>query len=63
MNGWLGLRVEMWWWLEKRSDRLWERACPEDKVSCWLDWLPAFTYHHRKQAERRLFEHRNGVAL
>ena len=62
MSQWLGMRVETWWWLEKRSDRLWELAC-RDGVSCWLDWLPAFTFRHRKQAERRHFEHRNGVPL
>jgi hypothetical protein len=62
VSGWLGLRVETWWWLEKRSGRLWERAC-RDGVSCWLDWLPAFTYRHRKEAERRRFERKHGVPL
>jgi hypothetical protein len=63
VSSWLGLRVETWWWLEKRSQHLWERACRDDEVSCWLDWLPAFTYQHRKQAERRRFERKHGVPL
>lgn len=48
--------VEFWWLLERLSGRLWLRACPEDKVSYWLDWLPAFTYVKRTQAERRIWE-------
>jgi hypothetical protein len=46
------VHVEVWWWAEKLSGRVWQRVC-RDGVSCWLDWLPAFTYRRRKAAERR----------
>lgn len=59
---WLGVRVEVWWRLEKLSGRIWHRAC-RDGVSCWLDWLPAFTYGRRKAAERRHYLRRHGTPL
>lgn len=63
LMAWLGVRVEAWWKAEKASSRLWHRFCPEDKVSYWLDWLPAFTYRHRKNAERRRWERIHGEPL
>ena len=62
MSGWLGLRTEIWWRLEKASGWLWDRAC-RDGVSCWLDWLPAFTYQHRKNAGRACYLRKHGVPL
>lgn len=62
MSEWLGARVEAWWKLEKLSDRLWEWVC-RDGVSCWLDWLPAFTYQHRKEAERARYLRKHGTPL
>ena len=62
MGEWMGVRVEAWWKLEKLSDRLWEGVC-RDGVSCWLDWLPAFTYRRRKNAERARYERKHGVPL
>ena len=62
MSEWLGVRVEAWWKLEKFSGHLWHRVC-RDGVSCWLDWLPAFTYRHRKNAERRRYQRIHGVPL
>ena len=63
MSGWLGWKVEVWWRLEKASGRLWQRACPDDEVPCWLDWLPAFTYRHRKNAERARWLRIHGTPL
>jgi len=62
MGGWLGIRAEAWWKAEKLSGRLWDRAC-RDGVSCWLDWLPAFAYRHRKEAERAHYLRKYGVPL
>jgi hypothetical protein len=62
MGQWMGIRVEAWWKLEKLSGRLWDRAC-HDGVSCWLDWLPAFAYRHRKEAERARYLRKYGVPL
>jgi hypothetical protein len=47
------LRVEFWWTLEQWSGWLWNKYCPEDKASYWLDGLPAFTMRQRHAAERR----------
>jgi len=59
------LRVEFWWWLERQSGRLWWWAARgADRVTVpWLDWLPAWTYRHRKAAERRAYEQRTGKLL
>jgi hypothetical protein len=62
VSEWLGVRAEAWWRLEKLSGRLWDRAC-RDGVSCWLDWLPSFTYRHRKEAERAHYLRKYGVPL
>lgn len=61
-RNWLGWHVEAWWLAEKWSGRLWERAC-RDGVSCWLDWLPAWTYRHRKNAESTRYLRKHGVPL
>lgn len=44
---------EFWWMAEKRSGKLWHRVCA-DGISCWLDWLPAFTARRRYAAHRAL---------
>jgi hypothetical protein len=59
---WMGPRVEFWWAAEKASGRLWDRVC-RDGVSCWLDWLPAFCFVRRKEAERRRWLRIHGTPL
>lgn len=44
--------VEAWWWLERRSGRLWTRVA-DGRASCWFDPVPAWCYRRRKAAERR----------
>ena len=63
VTGWMGgdkvkmnLAVEFWWRIERLAGFLWELACPDDRVECWLDWLPAWAYTKRKRAERRQWQ-------
>ncbi len=46
---WYGSQIELGWWVYKRCQWCWFRFCPADKVSYWLDWLPAWggqRYYH-----------------
>lgn len=57
---WMGPRVELWWFLEKRTGHLWGCVAQHGERASvwWLDWLPAFTYRRRKRAERRYWRNR-----
>lgn len=48
------VRVELWWQIEQAAGRLWDRRS-RDGVTAgrFLDWLTAYAYRRRKQAERR----------
>ncbi len=54
----LEAQAELWWIAERWAGRLWNWLC-RDGVTCWADFLPAFFYRGRKNAERALWEHRN----
>lgn len=47
----MSMRVEFWWLLERMSGSIWRCLCPQGKASYWLDWLPAWAYRQRKNAE------------
>lgn len=53
------LRIEFWWLMERWAQKVWEKFCPEDKASYWLDWLTAFTYGKRKDAEFDQYKRKN----
>lgn len=44
------LRIEFWWFLECQSGRLWHTLAG-DRVTYWLDWLPAFCLQQRAEAQ------------
>jgi hypothetical protein len=56
----MGLRVEFWWWCEKRAGRLWYLVNTKGDGSIWLDWLPAFCSRRRYAAERAWWKGREG---
>jgi hypothetical protein len=47
------MKIEIYWFLEKLAGKIWQKFCPDDRASYWLDFLPAFFYKKRKEAERK----------
>lgn len=54
MQLWAHVWHEFWWKMEQCANALWHRVCPDDRASCWLDFLPAFCCAHRYKAQNQL---------
>ena len=44
---------EIFWILEKWSGKIWRKFCPDNKVSYYLDFLPAFMIRHRYKGQNK----------
>lgn len=52
----LRTRHSFWWWAEQQAGHLCSLAC-RNKVSCYLDWLPALCQRRRYKAQNDLIDH------
>lgn len=47
----LTFAIEVFYWFEQKSGRLWLYICGDNRVSCWFDPVPAFFTRWRYKAQ------------